>query len=48
MFDSNFDQEPPCSSGVRLGATECALYDIEQELEKDTSKYNQVQPVEVN
>ena len=47
VFDSNFDQEPPCSA-VRLGATKCALYDKEQELETDTSKYNQVQPVKVN
>ena len=44
VFDSSFDQEPPCSGVLRLGATKCALYDEEQDLETDTSKYNQVQP----
>ena len=48
VFDSNFGQEPPRSSGVRLGATKCALYVEERESETDTSKYNQVQPVKVN
>ena len=48
VFDSSIDQEQPCSGVLRLGATKCALYDKEQELETDTSKYNQVQPVKVN